>query len=60
MGNAAEPWLINHGADGAYHNGAEIPFHIKRDMEPPATVRGVSTMRLRLGRSLVSFSALLN
>lgn len=28
MGNAVEPWLMNHGADGSYHNGSPIPFHI--------------------------------
>lgn len=27
MGNAVEPWLMNHGADVSYHTGADIPFN---------------------------------
>jgi hypothetical protein len=28
MGNAQEPWLVNHGALSAFHDGSPIPFHI--------------------------------
>ena len=28
MGNAVEPWLVNHGANNSYHNGACIPFNV--------------------------------
>jgi len=28
MGNANEPWLVNHGGVGSYHNGKPIPFQV--------------------------------
>ena len=28
MGNANEPWLINHGGAGTYHNGTGIPYQV--------------------------------
>ena len=28
MGNANEPWLVNHGASGSYHDGTPIPFDV--------------------------------
>jgi hypothetical protein len=27
MGNAVEPWLMNHGAEVAFHTGADVPFN---------------------------------
>lgn len=28
MGNAVEPWLMNHGAENAYHTGRNISFNV--------------------------------
>jgi len=28
MGNAKEPWLVNHGAQSAFHTGKNIPFNV--------------------------------
>ena len=28
MGNAVEPWLMNHSAEVSFHNGADVPFNV--------------------------------